>query len=393
MPKFFTQSLPQQEFSLLPTLESLEPRRMMAANSYLEQDLTSNGSVAAAHTDSRLVNPWGMVVTAHGIQIADADSGVSTEYDANGLSVGGGVTIPGPHDTEGVPTGIVANTSTTAFLVNGKPAAFIAVTENGTVDGWASGAHTASIVSDDSDKPNVFKGAAIDTFKHNSFLYAANFTGATINVFNSSFALTHVPGTFTDPNLPKGYSPFNIQNINGMLYVEYARHVKGSIDPGVGAGTGVVDIFSSDGKFVSRFAGGGKLDAPWGITVAPANFAAFSGDVLVGNFGDGRINAFNATTGKFAGTLDNTSGTPISIDGLWGIEFGNGKAGTETNGLYFSAGVEDYSGGLYGRIVLNGVGAVPQTPPQAPPPTSPPIGYVPPDSHTMVINDALDQLM
>jgi len=232
------------------------------------------------------------------------------------------------------------------------------------------------VVSDQSNKPNVFKGAAIATFKHNPFLYVANFTGGTINVFNSSFNLTHVPGRFVDPNLPAGYSPFNVQTLNGQLYVEYARHIKGRIDPGIGAGTGLVDVFSSDGKFVKRFAAGGKLNAPWGIAQAPSTFGAFSNDILVGNFGDGKINAFNATTGKFDGTLANASKQAIAIDGLWGIEFGNGKGGTSPSALYFAAGIEGYNGGLYGRLLVNSsVASTPPVQPSAPPPTPNPYPF------------------
>ena len=390
MGKFFTQSVNQQEFCTNPAIESLESRRMLAANSYVEQDLTSDGSVGAAHVDTHLINPWGMVVTAHGIQIADGDSGFTTAYDASGNNVGLTVHVPGPADSQGHPTGIVQNTDPTKFLINGTTSAdFIFVTEDGVVDGWstANKNRTVQVIADLSNKPNVFKGAALASFKHNSFLYAANFTGGTINVFNSSFAQTHVPGRFVDPNLPAGYSPFNIQNINGQLYVEYARHLHGTIDPGIGAGTGVVDVFSSDGNFVKRFAGGGKLNAPWGIAQAPATFGAFSNDVLVGNFGDGRINAFNATTGKFDGQLADSTKHPISIDGLWGIEFGNGKAGTSPSALYFAAGIEGYQGGLYGRILVNTT--VAGTPPPSTSPPTTPNPYPFPMSISDRINDDL----
>ena len=391
MPAFFTQSLKQQDFSAIPTLQSLEPRRMLAAstNSYTEQDLTSDGSLGTPHVDTHLLNPWGMVVTAHGIQIANSDSGTSTAYDAGGDTLGSTITVPGN------PTGIVQNPSATSFLINGTTAAnFIFATETGKIEAVGAAGGTTTVVSDQSNKPNVFKGLAVAAFKHNEFLYAANFTGNTINVFNSSFALTHVPGRFVDPNLPAGYGPFNVQNINGQLYVQYARHLHGTIEPGVGVGTGIVDVFGSDGNFVKRLAAGGKLDAPWGIAQAPATgFGAFSGDILVGNFGNGQINAFNPTTNKFDGTLANSSKQAISIDGLWGIEFGNGKAGTLPSALYFAAGIEGYNGGLYGRLLANAAVAATPPPSQNPtPPTSPSFPYSAPMSATFS-DSPLDQLL
>jgi uncharacterized protein (TIGR03118 family) len=390
----FRQSLKQSNFPAFAAIQSLEPRRLMAATTYTEQDLTSDGSVAAAHADSHLVNPWGMAVTAHGIEVADNVTGFITGYDANGVNVGASVSAPGPNNQTSAPTGIVENTAANAFMVNGVPANFITVTENGTVDAWstANKNHAVHIVSDESASGALYKGVAIANFNKHPFLYAANFSAQKITVFNSSFQVTSMSGNFTDPTLPAHYSPFNVQTIGGQLYVEYAKHVKGVIAPSVGAGTGLVDVFNPDGTFVRRIAAGGKLDAPWGVALAPANFGSFSNDILIGNFGDGKITAFT-TKGKLVGQLQTSSGAALSIDGLWGIEFGNGKAGTLTNGLYFAAGIEDYSGGLYGRIVLNAAAATPATPTQTPPASTPtPIGYTLPGMGTMSMSDSLDKL-
>jgi uncharacterized protein (TIGR03118 family) len=174
-----------------------------------------------------------------------------------------------------------------------------------------------------------------------------------IEVYDATFARSHVAGRFVDPNLPAHYSPFNVQTIHGQLYVMYAKHSKGSTDETSGAATGVVDVFGTDGNLIRRFTAGGHLNAPWGVAVAPSNFGTFSNNVLIGNFGDGRVSAFDAATGAFQGQLSNASNTPIAVEGLWGIAFGNGKAGNLTNGLYFGAGTNDEANGLYGRLIAD----------------------------------------
>jgi uncharacterized protein (TIGR03118 family) len=339
--------------------EFLEPRKLLSANSYIQQDLVSDGSVTAAHLDTHLVNPWGLVTYGKGIQVADADSGFSTGYDASGNSTSPAVHVPGPASTQGSPTGVVYNTNPSKFLVTvhsvQEPATFIYSTENGTIDAWSTlnKNRTVVVAADHSAQHSVYKGLALATLQGVPYLYAADFTLGRIDVFDSNFQPFHLPGSFTDPHLPAHYSPFNVQLINGQLLVTYAKRARGADDPTVGATTGVIDVFNTAGQFVRRFAAGGTLNAPWGMALAPANFAAFSNDILVGNFGDGKISAFDPATGAFKGQLSDSSGHAISIDGLWGLAFGNGRAGTLKNGLYFTAGVEHEAGGLYGRLLVD----------------------------------------
>jgi uncharacterized protein (TIGR03118 family) len=336
-------------------LESLEPRRLLSATSYTDQKLVSDGSdPAAARIDARLKNPWGLAVGPRGIEVADNATGVGTMYDGNGNNVVATVKVAGPGGAQSAPTGVVFNGNSTAF--NG--AQFVFVTENGTINSWtgAKTAKTAPVVVDNSAAGAVYKGAALGTFKKKSFLYVANLKGQTVEVYNSSFAKTHVTGKFSDPNLPSGYAPFNVTNIGNQLWVTYAKHAAGAKDETAGAGLGVVDIFGTDGKLARRFAAGGKLNAPWGVAQAPANFGAFSNDVLIGNFGDGKITAFNAA-GVRKGQLSDASNNPLVLEGLWGLAFGNNKAGNLTQGLYFGAGTNDEANGLYGRLIADPTGS------------------------------------
>jgi uncharacterized protein (TIGR03118 family) len=342
------------------SLEPLEARRLLAANSYIEQDQTSDGGTSAAHTDTHLVNPWGLVAYSRGFGVSDADSGFSTSYDASGNSTGPAVHIPGPGNSQGAPTGVVYNGDTGHFEVDpgtGRtPAQFIYATEQGTIDAWATSNKNRHVViaADRSGAGASYKGLALAKVGATPYLYAANFSKARIDVFDSNFHLfTALPGHFVDPKLPKNFSPFNIQKIGSRLFVAYAKHNTNSNEEIAGAGRGVIDIFNTDGTFVKRFAAGNTLNAPWGMAQAPSNFNAFSNDILVGNFGDGRINAFDPNTGAFKGQLNNTNGQPFEIDGLWGLAFGNGKAGTLKNGLYFTAGIDDESHGLYGRLIVD----------------------------------------
>jgi len=332
-------------------LQFLEPRRLLSATSYTDQKLVSDGSdPAAARVDARLKNPWGLAVGPRGIEVADNATGVGTMYDGNGNNVVGTVKVAGPGSEQSAPTGVVFNGDSTAF--NG--AQFIFVTENGTINSWTGikTAKTAPVVVDNSASGAVYKGAALGTFKKKSFLYVANLKAQTVEVYNSSFTKTHVNGKFSDPNLPSGYAPFNVTNVANQLWVTYAKHAAGAKDETAGAGLGVVDVFGTDGKLVRRFTSGGKLNAPWGVAVAPANFGAFSNDVLIGNFGDGKITAFNSA-GVRKGQLSDANNAPLVLEGLWGLAFGNNKAGNLTQGLYFGAGTNDEANGLYGRVIAD----------------------------------------
>ncbi|MDP9051291.1 MAG: TIGR03118 family protein, partial [Acidobacteriota bacterium] len=211
-----------------------------------------------------------------------------------------------------------------------------------TILAWNGG---TSAVTEYSNSNASYTGLAIGTSGGNTFLYAANAAGS-VDVFNSSFALTSLTGNFTDPGLPAGYVPYNVQSINSLLYVTFVKYnALGSEIP-----SGIVDIFNTNGTFASRFSSSSFLDAPWGITLAPLSFGMFGGDILIGNFLDGDINAFNPLTGSFLGTLDDANGNPISNPGLWALDFRTGGTGNNPNSLYFTAGIDEETHGLFGAI-------------------------------------------
>jgi uncharacterized protein (TIGR03118 family) len=250
----------------------------------------------------------------------------------------------------GAPTGQVFNLS---LLPGGTPAfnsdAFIFVGEDGIVSGWRGSLGTvAEVLQDDSGMGSVYKGLAFFTDNTNSYLYAADFHNNKINVIPSAGAPA-LTGNFTDPTVPAGYAPFNIQNINGQLYVTYALQDAAGMDDSPCPGCGYVSVFNTNGDFLQRFASQGSLNAPWGVAMAPANWGRASNDLLVGNFGDGLINVFDPS-GNMVGTLSDTNGNPIQNDGLWGLTFGNGGKGGSTNVLYFSAGINGENDGLFGSI-------------------------------------------
>ena len=321
-----------------------------AASIYSQTNLVSDLPGVAAHQDPNLVNPWGISFSGTSpFWIADNGTGVATLYNGAGVPNALVATIPPPSGgtPPSAPTGTVFN-STAGF----GGSHFLFDTEDGTIAAWTSGS-TAVREADNSSSGAVYKGLALDN-NGQDLLYAANFHNGTIDVFTSSFAPTTVPGGFTDPTLPAGYAPFDIQNIGGLLYVTYAKQDQAKHDDVSGPGNGYVDVFNANGVLQTRLISNGPLNSPWGIALAPANFGTFSNDLLVGNFGDGTINAFNPVTGAFLGTLSGLSGNPIVNQGLWAIQFGNGAQGTSTNTLYLTAGipgpdaVEDH--GLFAEI-------------------------------------------
>jgi uncharacterized protein (TIGR03118 family) len=256
----------------------------------------------------------------------------------------------------GAPTGQVFNDAKNFDISSGKfhgPPLFIFATENGSITGWNPGvpAPAPSVWAQVGvTVPNaVYKGLAITTDPSGDFLYAANFHAGTIDVFNGKYKLVHWGGAFHDASIPAGYAPFNIQNINGRLYVTYAKQDAQKHDDVKGAGHGFIDVYDLRGHLLQRLAAGGHLNSPWGLAWAPAGFGHFAGDLLVGNFGDGAINAYNPTTGHFDGQLRNEDGNVIAVNGLWGLRFGDGVAGTPTT-LLFTAGIADEAHGLMGTI-------------------------------------------
>lgn len=325
-----------------------------AANYRLAQTNLVGDQAGAAHQDPMLINAWGLAFGPTGvIWVASNGNGTARLYDANGVPSATlpAVVVPAPSGATGTsaPTGQVANGDAAAF----RGDLFILSTEDGTIAGWkpANGA-TAVLEVDNSagaDHP-VYKGLTITTANGVTRLYAADFHNNKIDIFDANFAPITVPNAFVDPNLPAGYAPFNVRVIGAKIYVAYAKQDSARKDDVPGAGNGYVDAFNLDGSAPVRLISAGPLDSPWGMTLAPANFGGASNTLLVGNFGDGRINAFNITSGELVSNVKNTSGAPLVIEGLWSIEFGRGAAGEAQNQLFFTAGPGDESHGLLGRL-------------------------------------------
>lgn len=298
-------------------------------------------------TDSSLINPWGVSFGATSpFWISDNGTGVSTLYTVNPTTdattkAGLIVTIPG----DGTVTGQVFNTSS-GF--NGD--AFLFVSEDGTISGWRNALGTNAETLQVGSSANVYKGVALDTTGGNSYLLSANFRAGTIDVLKANGAAPNLAGTFTDPNLPTGYAPFNVRILDGVVYVTYALQDASKHDDVAGASHGYVNAFDLQGNLLGRVAGAGLLDSPWGLAIAPTSFGALAGDLLVGNFGDGRINVINPSTDAFLGQLIGTGGQPLAIDGLWSITVGNNGSGGSSQKLYFTAGPNDESGGVFGVI-------------------------------------------
>lgn len=342
-----------------------------AVNAYHRFNLVSDVPGLALRVDSHLVNPWGMAFSPTGpFWISNAGTGTSTVYDRTGRKFPRTsplvVTIPPPagaaQGETAEPTGMVWNSSNGGFPVTGNtttaPAVFIWVTEGGTIAAWNPTVDrlNAITVADNSALGAVYTGVEMASFNGNNYLFAADFANGKISIWDSQFAaVTAVSANqspFLDPNLPAGYSPFNIRNVGGQLYVMYAQVDPVTHEEAAGPGLGIVDVFTTDGTFVNRLiSNGGNLNAPWGIAMAPGNFGVFSNALLVGNFGDGTINAYDPANGNYLGTIQDRRGNPIVIDGLWTISFGSGTdPGGRANALYFTAGIQDESHGLFGQI-------------------------------------------
>jgi uncharacterized protein (TIGR03118 family) len=323
---------------------------------FAETLLVSDDAVQAAHTDPNLKNGWGVAFNPNGfVWVADNGTNVATLYDGNGVPQTLVVSIPNGTNGPASPTGIVFN-GTSDFMIsqNGKSgvAAFIFSGEGGTITAWAPAvAPTAALVEyDDGAGGAVYKGLALAAENGSNFLYATDFHNNKIDVFDRTFTKVAMPGGFHDPSLPAGFAPFGIQAIGSRLFVTYAQQDPDAQDDVAGAGLGFVDVFDTEGNFRQRFASGGPLNAPWGMTLAPSNFGPFSNAVLIGNFGDGMIHAFDQSSGVFMGTLNTANGAASVQPGLWGIAFGNGLDNQPTNTLFFAAGPNDEANGVYGRV-------------------------------------------
>jgi uncharacterized protein (TIGR03118 family) len=374
------------------TIAGATAARAADGNSYVVTPLVSDLAGKAKFQDPVLQNSWGVAFTPSGspFWIADNNTGCSTLYNGTGVKIALQVSIPlpgnvvpttdcktvkpppapAPKPTPAAPTGIIWNPSP-AFVVPGTaskanpqgiPAIFIFDTEDGTVSAWAGGLNpptNAVLAVDNSKSPNpangaVYKGLAFGVNVHGAFLFATNFRAGRIDVFGPPtapgglFRPATTDGGFKDPTIPAGFAPFGIQNIDGDLFVTYAKQNAQKHDDVAGPGNGFVDVFDTDGHLLRRFATRGPLNSPWGVARASFAFGLFSGDILVGNFGNGMINVFNSS-GQFIASLDGPTGKPLVIDGLWTLTLGGGaKSSSDT--LYFTAGPNGETDGLFGTI-------------------------------------------
>jgi uncharacterized protein (TIGR03118 family) len=311
---------------------------------FFQQNLVSNVPGLAKVTDPQLVNPWGISFgPSSPFWIANNGTGVSTLYNGAGTKQGLVVTIPsaGPVGTTSTPTGTVFNPAAANFTGD----RFLFATEEGTIAGWQGALGTTAAIRVPATGAN-YKGLAIAGDR----IFATDFGNGQIDVFDSSYSQLSLGGAFTDPNLPADYVPFGIQTIGGNLFVTFANKTPGSDEENHGPGLGFVDEFDTNGNLLRRVISDGALDAPWGLALAPAGFGDFGGALLVGNFGDGRINAFDPNTGMLLGSLLDLGGNPIEIEGLWGLAFGNTGPGFSPNKLYFAAGIDDEANGLFGSL-------------------------------------------
>ncbi len=333
-----------------------------AAQFYAQHNLVSDGAVPADLVDPNLVNAWGLVSSPTSPWwISDNGTGRSTLYNVSTGAIPLIVTVPGAGGHQSAPTGVVFNGGTGFVVSNGggtTAARFIFASEDGTISGFRG--VPVVIAVDHSASGAVYKGLAIASASSGDFLYATNFHAGTVDVFDSHFNPVHMPGAFTDPTLPEGYAPFGIRNLGGTIYVTYALQDADKHDDVPGEGHGFVNAFDTAGNLIRRVASKGQLNSPWGLALAPADFGFFSGDLLVGNFGNGRIHAFDPAKltgqGEFQhrGPLHAADGPPIKIDGLWALAFGSGSpASGPMNTLFFTAGPLEEQHGLFGTLVVD----------------------------------------
>ncbi|MFY0571486.1 TIGR03118 family protein [Archangium lansingense] len=343
--------------SLVPTV-GFAHNSCRQPNAYVQRNLVADREGFAENVDPNLVNAWGIAFNPFGlVWVNDNGTGVSTLYNGDGVRNSLVVTVPPPEGVAGPgrPTGIVFNGTGQFIVTQGDAAAtsfFIFATEQGTITAWAPAINLTNsfTVVNNSATGAIYKGLALAPNGTGFFLYATDFHNGKIDVFNSSFAPATLPGSFSDPTIPAGFAPFGIQNINGNLYVTYAKQDRDREDDVTGHGLGYVNIFDANGRLVRRLISRGKLNAPWGLALAPASFGKFGSKLLVGNFGDGVINVYDPQTGNHDGRLEGPDGKTIKIDGLWGLAFGSGVANQPTDTLFFTAGPEDETHGLYGRL-------------------------------------------
>jgi uncharacterized protein (TIGR03118 family) len=318
-----------------------------APTAYAVHNLTSDQAGVADHQDPNLVNAWGLAARGGSPWwIADNGMDVSTLYLADGTPFPPATPLvfPVPHK----PTGLVAN-SGAGFVVSGGASFFIFSTEEGGILGWHPGLPAAVPAPIQASPGAIYKGLAIAGDR----LYATDFHNGKVDVWDGSWTPVNLAGAFTDPNLPHGFAPFGIQNVGGTIVVTYAKQDDDAEDDVAGVSLGIVDAYDQSGTLLARVATRGLLNSPWGVALAPSTFGGFAGDLLVGNFGDGAINAFKqlpAGNWEPDGQLRGTDGKKIAIDGLWALQFGIGGNNGSPDTLFFTAGPDDESHGLFGTI-------------------------------------------
>lgn len=319
---------------------------------YKQRNLVSDIPGQAAITDPNLVNPWGISHSPTSPWwVSDNGQGVATIYNGNGIPTPLIVTVPTPSTGTSTPTGNVFNGGTDFEIAPGDPARFIFVTEDGTISGWNPNVDpTNAILKVDNSATAVYKGVTIAENGNVNLLYAANFREAKVDVFDTNFNPVNLGnGAFTDDHIPAGFAPFNVQNIEGNIFVSFAKQDVQKHDDVAGNGLGYVDAFTPSGTLVMRLKHGPWFNAPWAIVRAPLNFGIASNGILVGNFGSGKIATFDPVKGNFKGFLMGQRG-PVTIDGLWGLGFGNDANAGPVNTLFFTAGIDGEQHGLFGTL-------------------------------------------
>jgi uncharacterized protein (TIGR03118 family) len=336
----------------------------VAANAQLRVGVTNlvtddQGANAAQIADTGLVNAWGVSYSPTSpFWVSSNGAGTAVLYSVSPTTqattkAGLTVTIP----DAGTVTGQVFNSAGAAAFGGDN---FLFVSEDGTISGWRNAIGTTAERLQTGSTANVYKGAAFATIAGAGYLYAANFKTGAIDVVKGDVSAPALTGRFTDPNLPAGFAPFNIQNLGGTMYVAYALQNATGDEELKGPGLGFVSAFDLQGNLIGRVASAGTLDAPWGLAFAPSSFGALAGALLVGNFGDGRINAFDPATHALLGQLAASDGTPLAIDGLWALAPGNDVAAGSSNLIYFTAGPDDESHGIFGVLTPQAIVAVPE---------------------------------
>ena len=321
-------------------------------------NLTSDIPNVGAFTDTNLVNPWGLIASPSGPWwISDNGTGLSTLYTGTGQPESLVVTVPSGTTGTGTPDGIVLNT-TGGFKIGGSSPVFMFATEDGTISGWSSGTSAVIAVNNSLSGNAVYKGLAIGAVGGINYLYIANFRNGTVDVFDTNYnPFSFGSGSFVDPQVPSGFAPFNVVNIgNNTLVVTYAKQDAAKHDDVPGPGNGYVTLFSTSGTLMSRLPHTPYLNSPWAVAVAPsAGFGGFVNDILVGQFGSGAIAAYTPA-GAFVGLLFNPAALQLQIDGLWGLNFGNGSGSGPKNTLYFTAGPYGENHGILGSITCCSAG-------------------------------------